>query len=302
MTARPSRLLPRIALAAASVALVLGVAELGMRIAGVGEIMTYRFDPRFGFAMRPSQRVSTYGNPIEINSLGLRGPELFDPKPKDVLRVLFLGDSITYGGGKIPEQDLFVRRIEKLAAQHSLRVEAANVAVSGWSPANWSAWLGVHGTLDADVLVAVIPEIDLARPFARPEQHHLIEEPPRLRLSIFYLKWVAARLPGVPLTADALAENVHAVTQLVATLGPTPFLAVFVPSRPGGRSTAPEYWAPYQALFPDFVDLRGTLGAEDFFDDVHLSAAGHRVVAERIYSRLETLLSGLAARRGSGAL
>jgi lysophospholipase L1-like esterase len=263
--------------------------------------MTYRFDPRYGFAMRPSQRISTWGNPVEINSLGLRGPELLDPKPKDVLRVLFLGDSITYGGGKIPEKDLFVRRIETLAAQHSLRVEAVNVAVSGWSPANWSAWLEAHGLLDADALVAVIPEIDLARPFARPEQHHMVEEPPPLRLSIFYLKWVAARLPGVPLTDEALAENVRAVTRLVSGLGPTPLLAVFVPSRPGG-DPHPERWAPYESLFPDALDLRGVLGAEDFFDDVHLSGPGHQAVAEHVYPRLESLLLRVTARRDSGAL
>jgi hypothetical protein len=67
-------LLARLSLAVVAVVLVLCLAELGMRILGVGGVMTYAPDPRFGYLMRPSQVVSTYGDPIEINALGLRGP------------------------------------------------------------------------------------------------------------------------------------------------------------------------------------------------------------------------------------
>jgi len=89
----------------------------------LAQVMTYERDPRYGYLMRPRQMVSTYGDPIEINALGLRGPPLLEPKPEGVVRVLFLGDSITYGGGRIHEGELFCRRIENAARDDGFRLE-----------------------------------------------------------------------------------------------------------------------------------------------------------------------------------
>lgn len=279
---------------------MLGLAEIGMRLAGVGEVMTYRSDPRFGYLMQPSQRVSTYGDVVEINSLGLRGPELVEPKPRGALRVLFLGDSITYGGGRIREDELFCRRVESLAAKDGLRLESVNASAPGWSPQNWAAWVAATGILEADLVVPVIPAIDRARPFATPLVHGMAERPPLLRLSTLWLKLEAIRLPGVPLTDEAMAANVRAIADMQGRLGPTPLLAVFVPSRDPDQR--PERWAPYQALFPDALDLRADLSPGDFLDDVHLSPSGHRKIADRIYGRLRPRLAALAARGVAGAL
>ena len=48
----------------------------------------------------------------ERNSLGLRNPEVSPFKPADTTRILFLGDSVTFGLG-VPQQDTFVRLVEK---------------------------------------------------------------------------------------------------------------------------------------------------------------------------------------------
>ncbi|MFI5317338.1 MAG: hypothetical protein ACHQ6T_16685 [Myxococcota bacterium] len=293
-------ILARLALAASSALLVLALAELGMRVAGLGEVMTYRADPRFGYLMRPSQRISTYGSQVEINALGLRGPEPLDPKPADVRRLLFLGDSITYGGGHIAEAELFCRQIESLAARDGLRVESLNGAAPGWSPQNWAAWVGANGALGADAVVAVIPAIDRARPFATMAEHALLERPPLLRLTALWLKAKTLGQPGPPLSDEAVAANVRAISELLPRLGSTPLLAVLVPSR--GADERPERWAPYQALFPDALDLRADFAPADFLDDVHFSSSGHRTIAERIYARLKPRLADSPAARVSRAL
>jgi lysophospholipase L1-like esterase len=282
----------RVSLAVASVALVFCTAEIGMRIAGLGEVMTYRADSRFGYLMRPSQRVSTYGDVIEINSLGLRGPELADPKPPGVIRILFLGDSITYGGGRIPERDLFCRRIEALAANDGLRVESANASAPGWSPQNWAAWVAANGIVGADLVVPVIPAIDRARPLAAAAEYGVAQHPPLLRLTTLWLKLQAMRMPRVPLTDEAMAANVRAISDVLARLGAIPRLAVFVPSR--DVDERPERWAPYEALFPDALDLRAGFSPGDFLDDVHFSVSGHRKLAEDIYARLRPRLASLS--------
>ncbi len=268
-----------------------------MRVTGLGEPMTYRQDPRWGYLMEPGRRVSTYGSPLQINSPGLRGPELRDPKPAGVIRVLFLGDSITYGSGRVPERGMFCRRVETLAAEHGLQVESVNVSAAGWSPQNWVAWTAANGLLGADLLVPVIPTIDLARPFARPEQYDMLEHPPLLRLTNLWWKAQSPWLPSVPLTEEALAANLAAIRELESRLHGVPLVAVFIPSREPGDHL--EWWLPYEKQFPGALDLRESLEPSDFVDVVHLSAAGHAEVGERIWARLRPQLEALAAARAA---
>ena len=295
-----SRLLARLALAAASVLLVLGSAELGMRLFNVGQVMTYQSDPRYGYIMRASQRISTYGEEIQINSLGLRGPELMDPKPPDVLRLVFTGDSITYGGGRIPERKLFCRLIEDYAAADGLRVEAVNLSAPGWSPRNWAAWLDAHGTLDADLILPVIPAIDLQRPFTTMDKVGIIDHQPLLRLGTLWLKVKMRRIPGLPLTDESLQANIQALRALRDRFSGTPFVAVFIESRPGD-DVRPSYWGPYEELYPDAIDLRRSLSAAEFFDDVHFGVPGHAAIAEQIWAQLRPRLRALLAARAGAA-
>jgi hypothetical protein len=295
------RLAARIGLAALSVLLVLGTAEAALRILGVGEVMTYQPDPRFGYELRPSQHVSTYGHVIAINSLGLRGPELSEPKPPGTLRVLFVGDSVTYGGGRVAEAELFCRRVESMATAEGLRLEVVNVSAPGWSPQNWSAWLEAHGMLDADAVLAVIPAIDLRRPFATVDQVGVVDHAPPLRLGTLWLKVRQLRLPRIPFTDESLEKNLAAVRELRDRFPNIPFFAAFVESRPSADAgSQPSAWGPYEALFPDAIDLRKALAPADFIDDVHLSVSGHATVAQGIWvglaPRLRELLAAGAAR------
>lgn len=285
-------MLARIGLAVTAVLLVLALAELAMRVLGVGQVMTYDRDPRFGYAMRPSQIISTYGDPIEINALGLRGPPVLDPKPAGVARVLFLGDSITYGGGRVYEGDLFCRIVEARAREDGFRIEAVNVSAPGWGPQNWTAWLEANGLLGADAVVMVLPAVDRARPFGVLETYGMVDEKPLLRLSTLWLKLRAEQLPGVPLTDEALAGNVAALERLKSLVGSRPLLAVFVSSE--GTDPRPDRWAPFETLFPDALDLRGHFSAADYYDSEHFTAAGHRAIADGIYTRLRPTLAELS--------
>jgi hypothetical protein len=66
---------------------------------------------------------------IEVNSLGLRYPEL-GQKRSDEFRVLVLGDSITLGDF-LPEDETFTRQLEKLTAGRSKRIRFINAGIPG---------------------------------------------------------------------------------------------------------------------------------------------------------------------------
>jgi hypothetical protein len=296
------RLGARLAFAVGGLVLALAVAEVTMRALGVGQVMTYEASASCGYLMRPSQQVSTYGNVISISSLGLRGPELKEPKPPNSLRVLFAGDSVTYGGGQVAEPDLFVRRIETLAAAEGLRVESVNLSAPGWSPMNWSGWLNSHGALGADILVPVIPTADLRRPFSTLGSMGVFDHQPALRLSIFWLKLRQRRAFGLPPSDENLHMNVLALKQMRERFADKPFLAVFVESQIGEEGLHPEYWTQFEAIFPDRVDLRNGLAPADFIDGAHLTAAGHADVAQRIWAQLGPQLRELLRARAARPL
>jgi len=91
-----------------AVALSLGagllVAELAVRVVvGVPlrerlPLMRVRANPARGWAMVPGEEHYTYQHRVRVNALGLRGPELEARQPGET-RILFLGDSLTYGQG-----------------------------------------------------------------------------------------------------------------------------------------------------------------------------------------------------------
>jgi hypothetical protein len=78
--------------------------------------------------LKPGGRV-TY----RINEHGFRGGALMDEKPKSELRVLCLGDSITFGEG-VREEDTYPARIEKLltATSSGRTVQVINAGVQGY--------------------------------------------------------------------------------------------------------------------------------------------------------------------------
>jgi lysophospholipase L1-like esterase len=291
-------LLARLALMCAALLCAAVLGELALRVVNVGQVMTYERHPAYGYLMRPNQLVSTYGDPIEINALGLRGPPVLRSRPPGVVRLLFLGDSITYGGGRVHEGDLFCRRVENLARNDGLRVEAVNVSAPGWGPQNWTAWVELYGTLDADLVVVVLPETDRARPFATVERARLVETAPPLRLGALWLRVAASFAAVPPKQDDPLGRNLAALGRLAQVLRSTPLVAVFVPGRDPDPS--PERWLPFEALYPSAIDLRGRLGPEHFLDDVHLSTEGHHAVADALYPELRARIAELAVGAASG--
>jgi hypothetical protein len=93
----------------------------------------------YGWAPEPGQPLSFVdqetGSSIEgrANSQGWRDVEHVFAKPPGVVRILFVGDSFTYGS--VPLQDLYTRRVE--ARLHDLgypRVEVISIGVGGWGP------------------------------------------------------------------------------------------------------------------------------------------------------------------------
>jgi hypothetical protein len=82
------------------------IAEIGFRLAGLGNPPLYEFNLGYGYRLRPDQKITRHpGAVMTVNAAGLRSTEEW--RPGAFTRVLFVGDSITYGGAAIDDTRLF---------------------------------------------------------------------------------------------------------------------------------------------------------------------------------------------------
>ncbi len=96
--------------------------------------------PGLDYELAPGTRETYLGLPIEVNSLGLRGPEVTISKREGTFRVAALGDSLTFGYGILASEAwpaALERALNEDPAHLGARaVEVLNFGVSGYNTAD----------------------------------------------------------------------------------------------------------------------------------------------------------------------
>jgi len=122
---------------------------------------------------------------IRINALGFRGREMPVLKPEGTFRILFLGDSITLGGG-VPEESIFVDRVgHALGAVTTPRFEVANAGVGGVGLMEEEQTLTTTGMEIQPDLVVLCWYLNDARPPAGFPEEYVYHNP--------VIKWINER-------------------------------------------------------------------------------------------------------------
>lgn len=154
------------------------LAEWAAGSLGLGKTVLYEANPIYGYRPRPNQIVARrVDQTIKINNLGLRAETDWDPKNYHN-KILFLGDSVTYGGSYIANNQLF----SHLAVAPFPEWEAGNAGVNGWGVNNVYALVKETGFLPAQIYVSVFPEGDFYRGYTRIGGQAFWTRPPRFAL------------------------------------------------------------------------------------------------------------------------
>ena len=96
---------------------------------------------------------------LEINSLGIRNPEL-GPRG-NATRVLYLGDSFTLGSG-VAEPSVFVRRSERILQTRGHSIEQINAGIIAYSPANsLGLYRAIESSVQPDTVILVLYQNDV---------------------------------------------------------------------------------------------------------------------------------------------
>jgi lysophospholipase L1-like esterase len=95
--------------------------------------IVYQSDPDIRYVLAPQQRGWIDDGFVTTNSLGFRGREVVLPKPHGRLRIVAIGDSITFGWG-VNDDDTFCARIEQLLREKfaGRDLDVVNLGVGGY--------------------------------------------------------------------------------------------------------------------------------------------------------------------------
>lgn len=135
------------------------VAEVGLKqLSGLGRPVLFQAHPAYGYRLQPNQETWRFGGAhFKINNLGLRAREDWDPGIRD--KILFLGDSVTYGGNHISNDQLF----SELAARGLPGLRSGNAGIPNWGVENVHALVVQEKFLPASVYVTTFIEDDFYR-------------------------------------------------------------------------------------------------------------------------------------------
>jgi len=276
--------------------LVMISAELILRcFFGLGNPVLYDSNPLYGFRLIPNQEtVRFHGAKIKVNNLGLRTNEDWDNNTGD--KVLFLGDSITYGGSYISNNELF----SALCVKQLPDVKAGNAGINAWGVENIHGLIVESGFLPAKFYITTVCEDDFYRGLIRLQGMPFWCVKPKLaiielfhyfyyrELNKQYLKWQMFRNP---LPADEKVANkaVNKLKEMDSVLKAKGFihLIYITPSREQVLGKKPkdqllqklfkEYHLPVVYLLDRLnpMNLKSREIRSLFHDDIHLSRKGH---------------------------
>ncbi len=290
------------------VPLLIGLTEIVLReVMGLGNPVIYNNYPLYGYRPLPSREYSRFlGAKIRINNLSLRADADWDGNRED--KILFLGDSVTWGGSRMNNTDLF-----SYLATHKLGDDylSGNAGVNAWGVENIYGLVVDTEFQPAATYVTVVPERDFYRGLVRFQGMPYYNKSPRYALGelwylLVHLQDNARYLRWKPMASEAETELVvdKAVSKLkemdrilkkkgyrhFVFISPTSFQVL------NGAVKDPllQKVLQRQGLSPTYIlDDILEIGLPDeqkqvlFHDPVHLNRPGHKLWADIIAAELQ---------------
>lgn len=273
----------------------------------------------YGYRVVPGQDIRRFGNRAYFNSMGLRSEPASTVPAAGMVRILCLGDSVTYGGAVTDQADTYPYQLQvQLGAP--ARVEVLNASAPGWAIDNEMGWLRDNGILGSRYVVLALSTHDLFQPLAVSSNvgtHPAFpDHRPMLALEEIAVRYVLPRvLPSLDLAdpgvrdsdqwteemARANRDSVLLMEQMVRNSGGT--LVVMISTEAIDPSQN-ELASNARRKLVEALDRRevGVLNIDDaiqrhgrstlFRDRVHPNTEGNRVLATTVAEYLRPRIAG----------
>jgi hypothetical protein len=304
-------------------ALLIGTAEVGLRLMGLGNPVLTTTDPACGYLFAPNQQCTRFGCTNHLNQYSMRSDDITPEKPAGTYRILMIGDSVLYGTTYVDQSKIFSTKIQQdLPAKLHESVQVLNASCGGWASGNELAYLTSRGTFNSDMVVLVMNTGDLEQIINTPDvKKEYITQKPFCALTELWSHYLSPRLFPAPPHVDAgsvpmgdgqavyqvidsVLANVSAARQF-ANAHHAGFAVLFSPALGGPWDTKGyQYgYARLQSFVADntipMVDLTPAyhqLSYDQLYDsgNIHLKPAGHDIVAKTFVDAAPALEAAVA--------
>lgn len=268
--------------------------------------------PGESYEMRP-------GISVSINREGFRGDDFSVEKSDETIRVLSVGDSMTFGWGA-PQDSIFSAVLEKMALEEGFDCEVVNAAACSWNTGTELDFLKKRGKLyKPDILLLLVVGNDLLTPEnSTPRRVDFFRQmmADRVGLQRSYLvrtffhfqnKFLAGPefIEAYERDPKVFDENVLALGEIISlckseNIYPLIFLGIT-----GDGSSA--FDQMYRGLYANELKKHGITAnvCQVYFSDrelkvspadPHPSALGHELIAQAMYPELRLLLSEMSEK------
>lgn len=288
--------------------LLAGIVEAVLRFGlGLGNPVLITRDAACAYILKPDQDVTRFFVRTHINHYGMRSDEVPAVRKAGALRLLFVGDSITYGTTRVDQTQIFTEILHSdLPAIVHRPVEVLNASAGAWAPDNELAFLRSRGIFQSNIVLLVLNDGDLTQPEATIEEvgDDLPQQRPATAIGELYTRYIRLRVSHFLRRGDAgdsITTNAHLITKknltdldsiddLVRDQGAR-LVIVYIPF----RRDIPELSRTSEATLKTWSDAHGVSmfdltatetpysSREITLDNgIHFNAKGHRIIADGI--------------------
>lgn len=296
--------------------LVAGICtELLLRfVLGLGNPVVIVPDTACSYTLAPNQHTWRFFCHTHTDRYGMRSDAFAPVPPPGTLRVMFVGDSVTYGTSHVDQSRIFTELLRnELPAVAHQRVEVLNASAGGWAIDNELSWLRSRGTFHAAIVVLVLNSGDLGQPRAEiaGAGEDTVQNHPSTAVGEVWARFLEPRLfhhaPHVdagdtasnnPQTIRANLADLDAFQKIAADSGARMAL-LYIPFRgeipnPAGQSeqTLTDWTTAHHVPFFDMTSVEAAwpLSAVSLDGD-HLNVHGNQLIADAVKKEWNSKLS-----------
>lgn len=269
---------------------------------GLGDPVRYDKDFVYGFAPKVNQKKKRFKNSnITINESGLRSVDNWKDSKKE--KILFIGDSVTYGGSYIDDKQIF----SYLVCNELEKFICGNAGVNAYSIINMVNRSRYDERIhDADIVIFLVSGFNFLREYANSYIAHFYMNSQKFFLpglmeaiSFVFTKYDINNI--LSKKDDTKKYNHHkelveySIEQLIFEIERLKknnkkvriLYSVEKNSNPSTKKLNQYIYNFLNHKLDDLYSLEDTLKKKEYFvDNAHLSPKGHAVVAKKIISIL----------------
>jgi hypothetical protein len=291
-----------------SIVAILGITEASLRfVLGLGNPVLITRDSACEYIIKPDQRLRRFFANTTINHYGMRSEEVPLSRDPGRLRILFVGDSLTYGTSRVDQSQIFTEILHReLPSIVHKPVDVLNASAGAWAPDNEVSYIRSRGIFQSDLVVFVLNDGDVTQP--RSTMQEVGDDTPSTRpataIGELWTRYLRARLlhalgkrdagtsiaPNADQVVRANLRDLDAADALVTAQGAR-MVIVFLPFRldipdksAQAQSTLRAWCAAHHVAMLDMTaaELPYSISDLDLDNGYHFNAKGNAIVADGI--------------------